>query len=234
MKFGIVVFPATNCDHDTFHVVTTLLNHEATFLWHKDTDLCGSDCVILPGGFSYGDYLRCGAMAARSPIMSSVVDFAKKGGLVFGICNGFQILVEAGLLPGALMRNRSLTFLARDVYLRVENERTAFTRGFRAGEVVRMPIAHMEGNYFLEKKQLSKLEQEGRILFRYATADGMIDDDANPNGSLGAVAGITNERGNVCGMMPHPERCAESLLGNRDGIRIFQSVVASRVERART
>jgi phosphoribosylformylglycinamidine synthase I len=226
MKFGIIVFPGSNCDHDCLHVVTQVLGHEAFFLWHKDRDLNGAHCLILPGGFSFGDYLRSGAMAARSPIMDSVREFASKGGLVFGICNGFQILQEARLLPGALIRNDSLKFVCRDVYLRVGRTDTPFTCACTPGEVLRIPIAHMDGNFFADKKYVSKLKRSGQLLFRYCDEEGNITDEYNPNGSVEAIAGLIDERGNVCGMMPHPERCSESMLGNRDGFRIFESIVA--------
>lgn len=231
MKFGIVVFPGSNCDHDCHHVITHVLGHEAFFLWHTDTDLQGADALILPGGFSHGDYLRAGAMAASSPIMESVKAYAKQGGLVIGLCNGFQILQQARLLPGALMHNRSLKFICRNVFLRVDNERTPFTNLCRKGEVLRMPIAHMEGSFFLEPRLVTKLVADQRVLFRYCSADGELNDDVNPNGSFEAVAGIINEKGNVCGMMPHPERCSELLLGNRDGLKIFSSMIAAFEER---
>ena len=223
MKFGIIVFPGSNCDHDCYHAVTKLLGEEGQYLWHKDTDLKGSDCLILPGGFSYGDYLRSGAMSACSPIMDSVKKFAKKGGLVIGICNGFQILQEAGLLPGALMRNRSLKFICRDVLIRVENTDTPFTNACKRGEVLRIPIAHMDGNFFTSKKGEDKLSS--RALFRYCNEEGEVADDANPNGSVMSIAGLVNEKGNVCGLMPHPERAGEDMLGNRDGLKILQSLV---------
>ena len=225
MKFGVIVFPGSNCDHDCYHVIDKVLGHEVFFLWHKETDLRGADCIILPGGFSYGDYLRSGAMAARSPIMESVREFAKKGGLVIGICNGFQILQEARLLPGALIRNDSLKFVCKDVRVRVERTDTPFTCGMTTGEVLTIPIAHMDGNFFADKKYFSKLADSRQLLFRYCDADGTVTDEYNPNGSLEAVAGIVNDKGNVCGMMPHPERCSESILGNRDGVRVFESIV---------
>lgn len=230
MKFGIVVFPGSNCDHDCFHAVTQLLDHEATFLWHKETDLQGCDCLILPGGFSYGDYLRSGAMAARSPIMASVRAFAEQGGLVLGICNGFQILQEAGLLPGALVRNRSLHFICRDVFIRVDRPNTPFTKACRRGAVLRIPIAHMDGHFYADRKTFDRIERQ--VLFRYCDPNGEVAEEFNPNGSVGAVAGITNEAGNVCGMMPHPERASEALLGNRDGLQILASLVESMAERA--
>ena len=225
MKFGIIVFPGSNCDHDCYHVITEVLGQEAAFLWHKDTRLDGFDCLILPGGFSYGDYLRSGAMAACSPIMDAVRTFAERGGYVIGICNGFQILQEAGLLPGVLMRNKTLKFICRDVFVRVENTTTPFTVACTPGQVLRIPIAHMDGNFFADSKDMTKLAKRKQWLFRYCTADGDVDDDMNPNGSLEAVAGLINERGNVCGMMPHPERCSEGILGNRDGLKVFESIV---------
>lgn len=226
MKFAIIVFPGSNCDHDCHHIVATM-GHDAKFIWHNETDLRGADCLILPGGFSYGDYLRSGAMAACSPVMDSVRRFAADGGLVIGICNGFQILQEAGLLPGALMRNKSLKFICRDVYVRLERDDTPFTCACRRGEVLRMPIAHMDGNFFMEKKMLTRLESDGNILFRYCSSEGVLDEDANPNGSADSVAGLTNKEGNVCGLMPHPERCGEVLLGNTDGLKIFKSIAMS-------
>lgn len=225
MKFGIIVFPGSNCDHDCQYVLSKVLGHEAVFLWHKDTNLQGCDALVLPGGFSYGDYLRSGAMAACSPIMDPMKNFAKSGGLVIGICNGFQILQEAGLLPGALMRNQSLKFICRDVLVRVDRTDTPFTNACRSGEVLRIPIAHMDGNFFTDKKGVSHLEEKRQILFRYCDETGNVAEDSNPNGSIEAVAGLINEKGNVCGMMPHPERCSESILGNRDGIKIFESMI---------
>ncbi|MFH0799623.1 MAG: phosphoribosylformylglycinamidine synthase subunit PurQ [Pseudomonadota bacterium] len=225
MKFGIIVFPGSNCDHDCFHAVTEVLHQEAEFLWHKEKGLKGSDCLILPGGFSYGDYLRSGAMAACSPIMDSVKEFAAGGGRVLGICNGFQILQEAGLLPGALMRNSSLKFICRDLHVRVERTDTPFTSACRDGEVMSIPVAHMDGNFFMERRQLDALEKSRQVLFRYCDSGGDVNDESNPNGSLGAVAGLMNAKGNVLGLMPHPERCSESILGNRGGIKILESIV---------
>jgi phosphoribosylformylglycinamidine synthase I len=227
MKFGIVIFPGSNCDHDCHHAVTAALGHEARFIWHKEESVGDVDCLILPGGFSYGDYLRSGAMAACAPIMKAVAKFAADGGLVLGICNGFQILQEAGLLPGVLMRNATLKFICRDVFVRVENAETTFTRACVPGQALRIPIAHMDGNFYADKKIMNALERNGQILMRYCTPEGVLEDEANPNGSLGAVAAVTNERGNVCGMMPHPERCSEGLLGNQDGIKIFESIVTT-------
>jgi phosphoribosylformylglycinamidine synthase len=227
VKFGIVVFPGSNCEHDCYHVVKHVLRQDASFLWHKDTTLAGSECVILPGGFAHGDYLRCGAMAKFSPIMESVARFARDGGAVLGICNGFQILTEAGLLPGALIRNRSLHYLCQDVHLRVDSTASPFTRSIPAGKVLKMPIGHGEGCYYADAKMLKRLEVEGRIAFRYCDAKGALDDEANPNGSLQSIAGILNERGNVLGLMPHPDRCAEAILGGEDGRFLFESVLGS-------
>jgi phosphoribosylformylglycinamidine synthase len=226
MKFGVVVFPGSNCDHDAYHVIRHVLDQPCEFLWHKDHDLKGVDCVILPGGFSFGDYLRCGAIARFSPVMDEVIAFARRGGKVVGICNGFQILCEARLLPGALLRNRSLQFACRDVHLRVENADTTVTRGMKRGEVLRMPNAHAEGNYFADPATLDRIEGEGRILFRYATPDGEATDGANPNGAIRNIAGIINEAGNVAGMMPHPERAGEDVLGCRDGIKVFEALLS--------
>ncbi len=226
MKFGIVVFPGSNCDHDCYHIVKHVLGQEAEYIWHKGTEIKGFDCLILPGGFSYGDYLRTGAIAKFSPVMKAVKEFAEAGGLVIGICNGFQILVEAGLLPGALMRNRDLKFICEDRYLRVESNGTPFTRLYKKGEVVKIPIAHADGNYFADEETLKRLQDNGQIIFRYCDADGDASEAANPNGSLLNIAGICNEKGNVLGMMPHPERCAEEILGNSDGKRVFESLIS--------
>lgn len=225
MKFGIVVFPGSNCDWDCHHVVTQVLKQKARFIWHKEALLPPVDCVILPGGFSYGDYLRTGAIARFSPIMQEVVKFSERGGTVIGICNGFQILAEAGLLPGVLMRNENLKFICETVSLRVENTDSRFTKAFALNPgpstpnpVVRMPIAHGEGNYFADEETLNRLEREGQVVFRY--------DPVNPNGSRRNIAGIINEGGNVLGMMPHPERCSEAILGNEDGRKIFESLIS--------
>lgn len=225
MKFGIVVFPGSNCDHDCEHVVTEVLGQEAEFLWHKDADLKGSDCLILPGGFSYGDYLRSGAMAACSPIMNSVKKFASDGGLVVGICNGFQILQEAGLLPGALMRNATLKFICRDIRVRVERTDTPFTCACREGEVLRIPIAHMDGNFAMPDADHDMLEKNRQVLFRYCDHDGALSADRNPNGSERHIAGVLGSGGNVCGLMPHPERASEDALSNREGVKVFESIV---------
>jgi len=227
MKFGIVVFPGSNCDHDCYHVVRNVLGQEAEYIWHKDKEINGFDCLILPGGFSYGDYLRTGAIAKFSPVMNSVREFADKGGFVIGICNGFQILVEAGLLPGALMRNRDLKFICESRYIRVESSDTPFTRLYKKGEVVKFPIAHADGNYFADDETLKRIQDNGQIVFRYCDADGEVAEEANPNGSLLNIAGICNEKRNVLGIMPHPERCAENILGNTDGKRVFESIINS-------
>jgi phosphoribosylformylglycinamidine synthase I len=224
-KFGIVVFPGSNCDHDSYYASKKVLGQEAVFLWHKDSDLQGVDVVILPGGFSYGDYLRCGAIARFSPIMKEVVRFESCGGTIIGICNGFQILVEAGLLPGVLLRNKSLTFVCKYVRLRVENAGTRFTNQCKEGDVLEIPIAHGDGNYFTDETTLRTLEENNQIVFRYCDADGNVTEAANPNGSLRNIAGIINERGNVLGMMPHPERASDPLLRHTDGQKIFRSVL---------
>jgi phosphoribosylformylglycinamidine synthase subunit PurQ / glutaminase len=226
MKFGIVTFPASNCDYDAFHVVTDILGEEATYLWHKDHDLQGSDVIILPGGFSYGDYLRAGAIARFSPIMQEVAAHAKAGGPVLGICNGFQIACEAGLLPGALMRNAHLQFVSAEVRIRVENADTMFTSLYDRGEILRMPVAHGDGLYVAPAGVLEELEAEGRVIFRYADANGNISADANPNGSEHNIAGIINDGGNVLGMMPHPERACSPLLGSNDGVRLLESILS--------
>jgi phosphoribosylformylglycinamidine synthase len=226
MKFGVVVFPGSNCDHDIYHVVKHVFGHEAVWLWHKGESLRGVDCVVLPGGFSYGDYLRSGSIARFSPLMEKVVDFAEGGGLVLGICNGFQILLEAGLLPGAMRRNRDLRFVCDTVTLRLETEETPFTGKGAAGSLYRMPVAHGDGNYYADEATLDRLERNDQIAFRYAAPDGNLSEEANPNGSVQNIAGIVNERRNVLGMMPHPERCSEKILGNTDGRVIFESLLA--------
>jgi phosphoribosylformylglycinamidine synthase I len=225
MKFGVLVFPGSNCDHDTYNVIAEVAHQPVTFLWHDSEDLQGVDAVLVPGGFAYGDYLRTGAIARFSPVMQAVKRFAYQGGLVLGICNGFQILTEAGLLPGALMRNAELKYICKQVDLRVETTDSAFTNQLTKGEVVRIPIGHMEGNYFCTPEDLHRLESEDRIVFRYATPAGEITREANPNGSLGNIAGILNEKRNVLGMMPHPDRSSETLLGSADGWKVFASMV---------
>jgi len=227
MKFGIVVFPGSNCDHDAYHAAKHVLGQDAEFLWHKDTDLKASDVLILPGGFSYGDYLRTGAIARFSPIMREVQAFAARGGPVLGICNGFQVLLEAGLIPGAMLRNRSVKFVCAHVHIRVEQTETPFTCASKRGDVLRIPIAHGEGNYFAPPDVLAKLEINRQVIFRYTTADGDVADGANPNGSVAGIAGLCNEGRNVVGMMPHPERACESTLGSADGRVILESAVQS-------
>ena len=227
MKFAIVVFPGSNCDADCFHVARDLLGCEVEYVWHKDRDLKGADAVILPGGFAYGDYLRAGALARFSPVMESVADFARSGGPVLGICNGFQVLLEAGLLPGAVRVNRGLRYICRDVHLKVENSETAFTRLYETGQVVKMPIGHMEGNYTVAPEILEELERKRQIVFRYCDAQGRVVESANPNGAVANIAGVANPEGNVVGLMPHPDRCAEELLGNDMGRRMFESVVTT-------
>jgi phosphoribosylformylglycinamidine synthase I len=225
VKFGIVVFPGSNCEHDVYHVVKHVLGHEAQFLWHKDPNFGAVDCLVLPGGFAHGDYLRCGAMARFSPIMSAVKKHADRGGLVFGICNGFQVLAEAGMLPGALMRNVNLQYICRDLHLRVERQDTPYTNRIKQGSVLKIPVGHGEGCYFAPDAVLQELEKKRQVVFRYCDDKGENVADANPNGSLHAIAGVCNEKGNVLGMMPHPDRCAEEILGNADGRRIFDSIV---------
>jgi phosphoribosylformylglycinamidine synthase subunit PurQ / glutaminase len=226
MKFGIVTFPGSNCDYDAFHAVTDVLGEEAVYLWHKDHDLAGSDVVILPGGFSYGDYLRPGAIARFSPIMTEVAAHAKRGAPVIGICNGFQIACEAGLLPGALLRNESLRFVSEPVQLRVENAETQFTNRYDSGQIVTMPIAHGDGRYTASDETLDRLEGEGQVVFRYVHSAGDADAYWSPNGSMRAIAGIVNAQGNVLGMMPHPERALDALLGSSDGVGFFESMLA--------
>jgi phosphoribosylformylglycinamidine synthase I len=227
MKFAIVVLPGSNCDHDALHVTKDILGEEAELLWHKETELHGADCVIVPGGFAYGDYLRAGALAKFAPVMEPIRRHAADGGLVLGICNGFQVLTEAGLLPGALMRNEHLRFVSRDVWLRTEQTDTPFTSALARGQVLRVPIAHGEGNYFADDAMLDELEANGQVVFRYCDAEGRVTREANPNGSARNIAGICNRGRNVMGLMPHPERCSEALLGNTDGLAIFKSIVAS-------
>lgn len=227
MKFGVVIFLGSNCDHDTYHVLKHTMGEETVFLWHQDTDLKGVDVVIIPGGFSYGDYLRCGAIAKFSPLMASIRRHAKEGKLVLGICNGFQILQEAGLLPGVMLRNAGLKFVCDHVYLRTENDQTPFTLCCDQGQVLKMPIAHNEGNFFVSAEELQELQNAKQIIFRYATAHGELTPEANPNGALDNIAGVSNREGNVMGLMPHPERASESLLGSDDGLFIFRSMVES-------
>jgi phosphoribosylformylglycinamidine synthase len=225
MKFGVIVFPGSNCDHDTYNVIAEVAHQPVTFLWHDSDDLKGVDAVLVPGGFAYGDYLRTGAIARFSPVMQAVKRFADGGGLVLGICNGFQILTEAGLLPGALMRNAGLKYICKQVHLRTETVNSPFTNGLSKGEVLQIPIGHMEGNYFCTPDDLRILESQDRIAFRYCTPTGEITSEANPNGSLSNIAGILSENRNVLGMMPHPDRSSEQLLGSADGWKIFSSMV---------
>ncbi|MEP6905166.1 MAG: phosphoribosylformylglycinamidine synthase subunit PurQ [Gemmatimonadales bacterium] len=227
MKFGIVTFPGSNCDYDAFRAVVDTLGESAAYLWHKDRDLLGSDVVVLPGGFSYGDYLRPGAIARFSPIMTEVMAHAKRGGPVMCICNGFQIACEAGLLPGALLRNQSLQFVSAPVTMRVDNAQTMFTSAYEVGQLVTIPVAHGDGRYTADPATLDELEGEGRVVFRYADSAGEATRQSNPNGSERNIAGIVNDRGNVIGLMPHPERAMDELLGSGDGVAFFDSVLAS-------
>jgi phosphoribosylformylglycinamidine synthase subunit PurQ / glutaminase len=227
MKFAVIVFPGSNCDHDAYHAAKHVAGQDAAFIWHKETSLGGADVVLLPGGFSHGDYLRTGAIARFSPIMAAVKDFARDGGPVLGICNGFQILCEAGLLPGAMLRNRDLKFRCDTVTVRVERTDTPFTRRAAAGQVLRLPIAHGEGNYFAEPGVIQQLESAGRVIFRYCDASGEVSDAANPNGSINGIAGICSEGRNVVGLMPHPERACEPVLGSADGLVLFESVLSA-------
>ena len=225
MKFGIVTFPGSNCDYDTYHAVVETLGEEAVMLWHKDHDLQGSDVVVLPGGFSYGDYLRPGAIARFSPIMQEVVQHAERGGPVIGICNGFQIACEAGLLPGALLRNASLKFVCAPIHLRVESNDSLFTSRYERGQSIVLPIAHGDGRYSADEETLDRLEGEGQIVFRYAPSALEAEEAYNPNGSMRDIAGIVNGAGNVLGMMPHPERAVDALLGSADGLPVFESIL---------
>ncbi len=227
VKFGIVVFPGSNCDHDAHYVVETIMGQDARLIWHKETSIGDSDVIILPGGFSYGDYLRCGAIARFSPVMKDVVRFANRGGLVIGICNGFQVLTEAGLLPGVLLRNKSLLFICKYLHLRVENANTKFTNQCTSGDVLEIPIAHGEGNYFADPETLRRIEDNQQVIFRYCNPSGNLTYEANPNGSMNSIAGIINETGNVLGMMPHPERASDTILKHTDGKKIFESIVQS-------
>ena len=224
-KIGVIVFPGSNCDHDAYHAMKHIMNAETKFLWHKDSDLAGIDLLIVPGGFSYGDYLRSGAIARFSPIMNAVQDYVKQGRPVLGICNGFQILLEANLLPGAMLHNEKLRFVCKNVHIRVESIRSPFTSGLEKGQLINVPVSHGEGNYFIEEDGLKKMEDRDQIAFRYCNEQGEITEESNFNGSVSAIAGITNEDGNVLGMMPHPERAMESILGSTDGIPFFNSML---------
>jgi phosphoribosylformylglycinamidine synthase len=225
LRFGVVVFPGTNCDTDTWHALNDRVGAPVEYIWHGDTDLGGFDCVILPGGFSYGDYLRTGAIARFSPVMNGVVEFAGNGGLVLGICNGFQILLEAGLLPGAMMRNVGQTFVCRYVNIRVESTDTPYTRAMGKGQVLRIPVAHGEGNYYADAATVEELERNGQVVFRYCSPEGEITAESNPNGALDNIAGICNSERNVMGMMPHPERCSDPILGSADGKLVWDSLL---------
>jgi len=228
MKFGVIVFPGSNCDHDCFDVVKNVIKQPVEYIWHESKSVEGFDCLLIPGGFSYGDYLRCGAVARFSPVMQSVIDFANNGGFVIGICNGFQILLESGLLPGAMLRNTSTHFICKDVYIKTHNNEIAFTRLYKKDQVLQIPIAHNEGNYYIDSQGLIGLKENNQIVFQYCNSTGEVSDQFNPNGSVGNIAGITNKQGNVLGMMPHPERSAEKLLGSDDGATIFKAILEGR------
>jgi phosphoribosylformylglycinamidine synthase len=225
MKFGVVVFPGSNCDLDAYHVIRDVLNKPVEYVWHQEKSVNGFDCLVLPGGFSYGDYLRCGAIARFSPVLNAVIDMASRGGLIIGICNGFQILLEAGLLPGALYRNTSLQFCCRFTHLVTESRATPFTGLVEPGRVLKIPVAHGEGNYYVDRETLSAMQEHGQIVFRYSTPEGEITPEANPNGSLENIAGVCNRGKNVLGLMPHPERAGEAALGSTDGLVIFKSII---------
>ena len=225
MKFGVVIFPGSNCDHDCYYVIESVIGKPVEFIWHQDTSVNGFDAIILPGGFAYGDYLRTGALAKFSPVMAAVREFADKGGLVYGICNGFQVLTEAGLLPGALMRNVSMKYICKFLYLRTETTNTPYTNLLKKGQTLRIPIGHGDGNFFADADTLKRIEDNDQVVFRYSDAEGRITGEANPNGSLNNIAGIVNEKRNVLGMMPHPDRSSEQILGSADGKLIFESMV---------
>jgi phosphoribosylformylglycinamidine synthase I len=229
VRFGVIVFPGSNCEHDTVHVLSTVLGQPTDLVWHRETNLAPYDCVILPGGFAHGDHLRAGAIARFSPVMTAVERFAAGGGLVWGICNGFQVLVEAGLLPGAMLQNAGLRFVCRWVHVRVEAADTPFTAGVTPGTVLRMPIAHHEGSYFVDPMTLAQIERNGQVVLRYCDTAGQATDESNPNGSIANIAGVCNEGRSVFGLMPHPERSAEPLLGSADGLRLFESVLTARI-----
>ena len=225
MKFGVVIFPGSNCDHDCYYVIESVIGKPVEFIWHQDTSVNGFDAIILPGGFAYGDYLRTGALAKFSPVMGAIREFADKGGLVYGICNGFQVLTEAGLLPGALMRNVSMKYICKFLYLRTETTNTPYTNLLKKGQTLRIPIGHGDGNFFADADTLKRIEDNDQVVFRYSDAEGRITKEANPNGSLNNIAGIVNEKRNVLGMMPHPDRSSEEILGSADGKLIFESMV---------
>jgi phosphoribosylformylglycinamidine synthase len=226
MKFGVCVFPGSNCDYDTYYVIRDVLEQEVEFLDHRRKDLSGFDCIVVPGGFSFGDYLRPGALASKTPLAESLYGFAQRGGLVLGICNGFQILTELGLLPGALLPNLNMRFICREVFLRVENGNSPLTRKLEEGEVLRIPIAHHDGRYYVPEEELKEMEKRGQILLRYCDRDGNVSEESNPNGSLSNIAGIMNREGNVFGMMPHPERASEDILGSHDGLMLWYSLIS--------
>lgn len=227
MKFGVVIFPGSNCDHDMLYVISDILGKEVVPLWHKEKDIKGVDAIMLPGGFSYGDYLRSGALARFSPIMEKVIEHANMGGFVFGVCNGFQILCESGLLPGALLHNNNQKFICKNTFVKVENNKTSLTHLLSKDKILKIPIAHGEGRFYADEETIKSLRLNGQILFRYCDENGNVTKDSNPNGSLENIAGICNERKNVFGMMPHPERCADDELGNTDGYALFQSIISS-------
>jgi phosphoribosylformylglycinamidine synthase subunit PurQ / glutaminase len=233
MKFGVVVFPGSNCDHDAYYTLANVMHKPVEFIWHQSTDLAGCDAIVLPGGFAHGDYLRTGAIARFSPVMKSVEKFAKGGGMVFGICNGFQILLEAGLLPGAVMRNSGLRYICRHVHVRIEQTDTPFTNAAKKGQIIRIPIAHNDGNFNVDEATLAELEKNRQVIFRYTNTDGSDDAAGNPNGSMSNIAGICNRERNVAGLMPHPERAVEAALGSDDGLVIFQSMVEALVGAAK-
>lgn len=225
IKVGVVVFPGSNCDQDCFYVFNDILQQDVRYLWHKDSYIGDVDLIVLPGGFSYGDYLRCGAIARFSPVMGSIIKFANDGGLVLGICNGFQILCEAGLLPGVLLKNKSLRFICDTVYVRVENNNTIFTNNYKKNEVIRLPIAHGEGQYYVDELKLKEIEDNNQVILRYCSEKGELKEEFNPNGSLNHIAGLINKEGNIFGLMPHPERASDPVLRNTDGKRIFESII---------
>jgi phosphoribosylformylglycinamidine synthase I len=233
MKFGVVVFPGSNCDHDAYYTLANVMHKPVEFIWHQSTDLAGCDAIVLPGGFAHGDYLRTGAIARFSPVMKSVEKFAKGGGMVFGICNGFQILLEAGLLPGAVMRNSGLRYICRHVHVRIEQIDTPFTNAAKKGQIIRIPVAHNDGNFNVDEATLAELEKNRQVIFRYTNADVSDDAAGNPNGSMSNIAGICNRERNVAGLMPHPERAVEGALGSDDGLVIFQSMVEALVGAAK-
>jgi phosphoribosylformylglycinamidine synthase subunit PurQ / glutaminase len=233
MKFGVVVFPGSNCDHDAYYTLANVMHKPVEFIWHQSTDLAGCDAIVLPGGFAHGDYLRTGAIARFSPVMKSVEKFAKGGGMVFGICNGFQILLEAGLLPGAVMRNSGLRYICRHVHVRIEQTDTPFTNAAKKGQIIRIPIAHNDGNFNVDEATLAELEKNRQVIFRYTSADGSDDAAGNPNGSMSNIAGICNRERNVAALMPHPERAVEEALGSDDGLVVFKSMVEALVGAAK-